>query len=131
MTRMSMGAIRPEAYNEFWFDRSKRYMIIKGSRGSAKSYTVALWIIFHMMKHKGANTLVIRRYANTNKDSTFATLLWAIERLGASSDWTATKSPLELIYNPHGTKILFRGLDEGNKVTSITVANGSLCWGLV
>ena len=35
---------------------------------------------------------------------------------------------MELTYEPTGQKILFRGLDDGLKVTSITVAKGVLCW---
>ncbi len=36
--------------------------------------------------------------------------------------------PLEATYLPTGQKILFRGLDDPLKVTSITVEYGYLCW---
>ena len=36
-------------------------------------------------------------------------------------------SPLEITYIPTGQKILFRGLDDPLKVTSITVEVGALC----
>jgi phage terminase large subunit len=35
---------------------------------------------------------------------------------------------LEITYIPTGQKILFRGLDDGLKVTSISVPKGVLCW---
>lgn len=72
--------------------------------------------------------LVVRRYYNTHRDSTFAQLKWAINRLGVSHLWKATKSPLELTYIPSGQKIMFRGLDDPQSITSITVEDGHLCW---
>lgn len=78
------------------------------------------------MKHPTANLLVVRRNFNTLRDSCFADLLWGIEKLGCSHLWEPTKSPLELTYKPTGQKILFRGLDDGLKLTSITVPQGSL-----
>ena len=35
---------------------------------------------------------------------------------------------MELTFTPTGQKILFRGLDDGQKITSITVPKGVLCW---
>ena len=42
--------------------------------------------------------------------------------------WDIKESPLEMIYKPTGQKILFRGLDDSMKITSITVSVGTLCW---
>ena len=42
--------------------------------------------------------------------------------------WEWKESPLEMTYLPTGQKILFRGLDDPLKITSITVAHGVLCW---
>ena len=111
----------------FWNSRT-RYLVCKGSRGSKKSKTTALRLIVNMMSHPDANALVIRRYARSLRDSCFADLEWAIHRLGFDSDWRATVSPLEIVRISTGQKILFRGLDDGQKVTSVTVAQGVLCW---
>ena len=102
---------------------------MKGSRASKKSTTAALKIITRMMQYPLANTLVIRQTAESLKDSCYAQLLWAIDRLGVSAWWRATKSPLEIEYLPTGQKILFRGLDNALKVTSITVKHGFICFG--
>jgi phage terminase large subunit len=48
--------------------------------------------------------------------------------LGTDHLWSFTLSPLEATYLPTGQKILFRGLDDPLKVTSITVPVGVLCW---
>lgn len=114
-------------YGAFW--RSKqRYRVIKGSRGSKKSKTTALYYVYKMMQYPAANLLVVRRNFRTLKDSCYSDLLWAAERLGVSHLWKGTTNPLELTYIPTGQKILFRGLDDGLKITSISVPKGVLCW---
>lgn len=121
-----------KGYAKFWNFKG-RYRVLKGGRGSKKSTTNALWHIYEMMHffHEYGlkpNTLVIRRYFNTHRDSTFAQLNWAIKRLGVEHLWKSTKSPLELTYTPSGQKILFRGLDDPQSITSIVVDDGFLCW---
>lgn len=116
-----------KGYATFWKSKC-RYVIVKGSRASKKSKTAALWHIYHMMKYPLANTLVIRKTERTLKDSCYADLRWAIDRLGVSHLWQVKQSPLELIYKPTGQKILFRGLDDPLKITSISVTVGVLCW---
>jgi phage terminase large subunit len=114
-------------YDDFWNCRA-RYRIVKGSRGSKKSKTTALWLIWNIMKYPQANALVVRRYASTLRDSCYADLQWAAGRLCAADDFTFTRAPLQITYRPTGQKILFRGLDEGTKITSISVEKGVLCW---
>lgn len=116
-----------KGYGSFWNCRT-RYRIVKGSRGSKKSCTMALWLIWHMMKMPLANAVVVRRYFNTHRDSTFSQLLWAIEQFNATSEWKSTANPMCLTYKPTGQKILFRGFDDPQSITSITVQTGVLCW---
>ena len=80
------------------------------------------------MQHPQANLLVIRRYQKTLRDSCFADLQWAIAKLGVMGDWKFTVSPLEITRKSTNQKILFRGLDDAQKVASTTVAQGVLCW---
>lgn len=82
-----------------------------------------------MMQYPLSNTLVVRKTGASLKDSCWTQLRWAIDRLSVSAWWRARVSPLELEYLPTGQKILFRGLDDPLKVTSITVKHGVLCWG--
>ena len=58
-----------KGYATFWKFKG-RYRVVKGSRGSKKSTTESMWIIYNMMKYPLANTLVLRRVFNTHKDST-------------------------------------------------------------
>ena len=112
-----------KGYATFWHYKG-RYRILKGGRGSKKSCTAALWFIYHLMKYPKANLLVIRRYFNGHKDSTYAQLKWAMYRLGVGHLWQCSKSPLEMTYKPTGQKILFRGMDDPMSITSITVERG-------
>ena len=116
-----------KGYKDFWNFKG-RYRVCKGSRGSKKSKTTALFFIYSMMKYPGANLLVVRKVFRTLKDSCFTDLKWAINILGVQDYWSVKESPLEIIYIPTGQKILFRGLDDPLKVTSITVETGNLCW---
>ena len=116
-----------KGYKDFWNFKG-RYRVCKGSRGSKKSKTTALFFIYSMMKYPGANLLVVRKVYRTLKDSCFTDLKWAINILGVQDYWSVKESPLEIIYIPTGQKILFRGLDDPLKVTSITVETGHLCW---
>ena len=130
--KISLPKLIGKGYKTFW-NFTGRYRVLKGGRGSKKSTTASFWFPYMMMKfyHKynvKPHTLVIRRYYNTHRDSTFAQLKWAINRLGVSHLWKATKSPLELTYIPSGQKIMFRGLDDPQSITSITVEDGHLCW---
>lgn len=119
-----------KGYKAFWNFKG-RYRVVKGSRASKKSKTTAIWFIYNLMKYPGSNLLVIRKTYRTLKDSCYTDLQWAVDRLGVSHLWEFKLSPLEATYKPTGQKILFRGLDDPLKVTSITVPSGALCWGWI
>nr|WP_239462928.1 PBSX family phage terminase large subunit [Faecalicoccus pleomorphus] len=118
-----------KGYKEFW-DFKGRYLVCKGSRASKKSKTTALKIIYRMMQpqYREANAIVFRKTYRTLKDSCFSDLRWAIHRFEVDDFWETRLSPLEITYKPTGQKILFRGLDDPLKVTSISVDKGYLCW---
>lgn len=116
-------------YDDFWRFKG-RYRVCKGSRASKKSKTTALWFAVWLNKegYENANLVVLRKTYRTIKDSCFTDLRWALDRIGKLSEWNITLSPLEMTRKKTGQKILFRGLDDPLKITSITVEKGSLCW---
>lgn len=116
-----------KGYKFFWSFKG-RYRVVKGSRASKKSKTMALNLATRMMEYPDANAIVVRKVFRTLKDSCFTELKWAINRLGVQKWWDIKESPLEMTYTPTGQKIYFRGLDDPLKVTSITVEHGYLCW---
>ncbi len=125
--KIDLPSVVGRGYGAFWRFRG-RYRVVKGSRGSKKSKTAALWFIYSLMKYPGSNLLVIRKTYRTLKDSCFTDLRWAMQRLGVPALFECRESPLEIIYRPTGQKILFRGLDDPLKITSIAVEVGQLCW---
>ena len=116
-----------KGYADFWNCKA-RYRVCKGSRGSKKSKTTALNMINRLYEYPESNGLCVRRYSNTLRDSVFSDLKWAIHKLGLDAFFDCTVSPMQITRISTGQKILFRGLDDGLKVTSISVDKGYLCW---
>ncbi len=127
MKKLHLPQIIGSGYGDFWRD-TKRYRVLKGGKGSKKSATTALNYIYRLMRYPESNLLVVRGVMNTHRDSTFAQLKWAQEKLGVTHLWQNTVSPMEMTYKPTGQKILFRGFDDVLKLASTTVAKGYLCW---
>ena len=127
MPELSLTDLIGKGYKEFW-NCKKRFRVVKGSRGSKKSVTMAYWTIINMMANPEANMLVLRRYDRTLRQSCFAVLQWVLQKLEVAQSWKVTSAPMEMTYIPTGQKILFRGLDDPLKVTSIAVTHGVLCW---
>lgn len=116
-----------KGYNRFW-NNKQFYRVVKGSRGSKKSKNTAINFIHRIMKYSWANLLVLRRYSNTNRQSTYTDLKWAAHKLRVGHLFKFNESMPEITYMPTGQKILFRGLDDPLKITSISVDVGILSW---
>lgn len=97
---------------------------LAGGRGSLKSSCVSLLVPLLLIQHPDAHALVLRKVANTIRDSVYAQYLWAIGELGMAAYWSAKVQPLELVYKPTGQKIMFRGADDPMKIKSIKVPFG-------
>lgn len=97
---------------------------LSGGRGSTKSSAVSLLVPQILINNPNTHAVVLRKVANTLRDSVFAQYVWAIGELGMAEYWIARVSPMELIYIPTGQKILFRGADDPMKIKSIKVPFG-------
>ncbi|MCC8160210.1 MAG: PBSX family phage terminase large subunit [Oscillospiraceae bacterium] len=102
-------------YTHFW---------LCGGRGSAKSSFASIEIILGMMKNPDANAVALRKVGAYLKDSVFAQLEWAVQKLGVADMWEIKPSVPEMIYKKTGQKILFRGADKVQKLKSTKVTNG-------
>ena len=105
-------------------DDEKTHFMLSGGRGSCKSSFVSIEVILGIMKDENANAVAIRKVGNTLRDSVFEQLLWAIDKLGVSNYWIASRTPPQLTYIPTGQKILFRGADNPRKLKSTKVSKG-------
>ena len=107
--------IKEDRYTHYW---------LGGGRGSTKSSFVSIEIVLSMMKDENANAVVLRKIGNTLEASVFNQIIWAIDKLGVSQYWQIKKSPMEIIYIPFGTKIIFRSSDDPIKLKSIKFIKG-------
>ena len=116
------------------FNNTKcRYRLAKGSAGSGKSVDIAMDYILKLsdQKYKGANLLVVRQTEASHKDSTFAELIGAINRMGLQAFWSYTTTPLSLTCKATGNGMIFRGFNDmraRDRVRSITFPQGKLTW---
>lgn len=116
------------------FNNTKcRYRLAKGSAGSGKSVDIAMDYILKLsdVKYKGANLLVVRQTEASHKDSTFAELIGAINRMGLQAFWRYTTSTLTLTCKATGNSIIFRGFNDTrarDRVRSVTFPRGKLTW---
>lgn len=124
---LSLDDLVGQGYNDFWHDKHF-YRVVKGSRGSKKSMTTALNFIYRIMRYHYANLLVVRRFSNTNHDSTYAVLKKAIHLMKVDRLFKCNEGRPEITYIPTGQRIIFRGLDDPLKITSVDVDTGILCW---
>ncbi len=122
------GSIAP-AYAEVLGDvlaHRHTHYDLAGGRGSMKSSFVSLTVIYLLLLQPEAHALVLRKVANTLRDSVYAQYLWAIEQLGVQAFFDCKLSPMEMVFRPTGQKLLFRGADDPMKIKSIKVPFGSI-----
>lgn len=106
------------------FEHGHTHYDESGGRGSLKSSFISIVVPLLLVNNPGTHALVLRKVANTIRDSVYAQYMWAIGELGMSAFWDAKVSPIELIYRPTGQKIMFRGADDPMKIKSIKVPFG-------
>lgn len=112
-------------------ERKYTHYYFKGGRGSLKSSFISLEIPAGMMRNPGTSAIVLRKVADSLRDSVFNQIQWAIDSLGVSHLWRATISPLAFEYTPTGQKIMFKGADDvkadarGRKLKSLKPPKGT------
>lgn len=106
------------------FQHGHTHYDLSGGRGSLKSSFVSEIVPLLLVSNQGTHALVLRKVANTLRDSVYAQYIWAIDQLGMAEYWDAKKTPMELVYKPTGQKIMFRGADDPMKIKSIKVPFG-------
>lgn len=100
------------------------YYDVIGGRGSLKSSAISIEIILGIISDPLANAMIFRKVADTIGDSVYAQIVWAIEKLGLTSEFKCTVSPFRCTYIKTGQKIIFKGLDKAGKTKSAKVSIG-------
>lgn len=106
------------AYYDDLFDYLYRYQVFYGGAGSGKSHYVFQKVTTKALSTK-RKVLVIRKVARTLKDSCFQMLLDTLSyfQLLSLCKVNNTTMTIEL---PNGSVFLFKGLDDSEKIKSIT-----------
>ncbi|MGI6739113.1 MAG: PBSX family phage terminase large subunit [Christensenellales bacterium] len=100
----------------------ERYQLFYGGAGSGKSAFVASRIVVDCFI--GRNTLVTRQVASRIANSCYNEILKAINRFGAGKFFSTKGGEINCLYS--GSQILFSGLDDVEKLKSITPKKGVL-----
>ena len=104
-------------YSPYFKDQS-RILIFYGGAGSGKSVFVSSKILRRVCEEEGHKILVIRKVANTLKDSVYAELLSRIEEWGLYKHVVVNKTEKTFTFD-NGNIIMCKGLDEPEKIKSI------------
>lgn len=114
-------------YNDVYYQRLKddtRLQIYFGGASSGKSYFIAQRVVTDTLA--GRNTLVLRNVARTIRGSCWNEVTKAITTMRLSEWFNVSKSEMLITAVNNGAQILFAGLDDVEKIKSITPANGVL-----
>lgn len=114
-------------YKDFSFDNS-RIQNFYGGAGSGKSYYIVQDELYKQLAVKGNNLLVVRAVGKENRRSTFALFQQVINSWGMrdSKYFEIFTGDMVITCKPTGNMITFTGLDDVNKLKSITYSSGIL-----
>lgn len=101
-----------------------RTQIFYGGSGSGKSVFLAQRCVYDLMRG-GRNYLITRQVGRTLRGSVFTEVLKVISEWGVSALFSVNKSDM-LITCQNGYQIIFAGLDDIEKLKSLTPAKGAL-----
>lgn len=114
--------IRNEAFKPIWSWR-KRYVVLKGAAGSGKSRALAQYIFWQMIRLTPLKVLVMMKNATGIRDAAYAEIKGVIEDMGYADSFEFTVSPFKIVFKDNGNEVIFRGLDDPDKLKSISNIN--------
>ena len=107
-------------------DNESRYLVLKGGAGSGKSYFVVERYIYKLLNNTRFNLLVVRNTGKSNRDSTFALFKQVLIKWGLYKYFKINESDLRIKCMLNNHEIIFAGLDDVEKLKSITFSEGEL-----
>lgn len=123
----------------FWdfFEDKNRIRISFGGGGSGKSVEAFQETIYKLITEPGHNYLICRKVAATNKTSTFSLFQQLINNLALNTDpeieninvspcFKINKTDMSITCLHNGNMAVFKGLDDIEKIKSITFPGGVL-----
>lgn len=121
--------INPKIFNKTFIpllNNTSRFIIMKGGASSGKSVFLSQRYIIKNMENRERNILVVRKTAKSNRNSTFALFKQMINKFGLRKYYLINKTDMTITNRLHGNQIVFSGLDDIEKLKSITFETGIL-----
>ena len=117
--------ITNDVYVPYYMNKS-RYLVLYGGAGSGKSVFVGQKIVYRMLTEQKHKFLVARKVEATIRESARAEIIGAIQSMGLESLFNYSTAPTGemTISCVNGNKIIFRGLDNKEKLKSIKDITG-------
>lgn len=109
-----------------YLQNDKRYLVFYGGAGSGKSFFIAQRYLYKLLQNDKFNLLVVRATGKSNRDSTFALFKQVISKWNLSKHFKVNESDLRIKSLLNGNEIIFSGLDDVEKLKSITFSKGEL-----
>lgn len=125
--RVNVAELIAPSFDGIFFDvQEHRYTHywLAGGRGSTKSSFASLCVPLMLLQNPRCHAVVLRKVANTLRNSVYNQVEWAIDALGLSDAFAARVSPLSFEYRRTGQKILFLGVDDKSKIKSLKLPFG-------
>lgn len=114
--------LKPSAFNSAFYpyirDYDHRFEVYYGGAGSGKSHFLAQKIIAKALVYD-RKVLIMRKVGSTIKDSVWQLVLDTLSGLGLLKYCSVNKSIFQ-IELPSGSILLFKGMDDSEKIKSIT-----------
>ena len=121
--------ISKKVFNDVYFpylDNTDRYLVFYGGGSSGKSFFIGQRFIYKLIHPVRCNLLVVRQTGDTNRRSTFPLLKQVISNWNLSEHFKINESDMRIICKLTGNEVAFAGLDDVEKIKSITFSNGEL-----
>ena len=109
-----------------YLNNDTRYLVFYGGAGSGKSYFIGERYIYKMLSNDKFNLLVVRNTGKSNRDSTFALFKQIITKWKLYKYFKINESDLRIKCLFNNNEIIFAGLDDVEKLKSITFTKGEL-----
>lgn len=120
--------------NGWWRNCRCRYRVFKGGRSTKKSWNlIGLEVLDKIISSPMRNVLIIRNTLNSHRLSTFSTLVMLINQpdpdrpeISFARYFKISNIDLTITYRPTGQMIVFKGMDDPQKIQGIRVPKGYL-----
>ena len=103
---------------------NRRYQLFFGGSSSGKSAFLAQRCVLDALR--GRNVLIVRKVARTLRSSCWNEVIKAMERLKLRPYFEISASEMQITAKPGRGQLIFAGLDDVEKIKSLTPARGVL-----